>query len=138
MSRMLIGLVIASICMAGPGRAEDGNAGRGEELYQVHCATCHGLEMTGHGPMAGVLLIPPADLTTLETRNSGVFPLFRVIKRIDGRDPLVSHGSPMPVYGDFFEGRDVMLKTDAGQPIATSRPVSDLVAYLRAHQVLAD
>jgi mono/diheme cytochrome c family protein len=135
---MFVGMMIVGFCMAGPSLAEGGNADRGEEIYQDHCATCHGLEMTGQGPMAGVLLIPPADLTTLEARNDGVFPLLRVVKRIDGRDPLVSHGSPMPVYGDFFEGRDVMLKTDAGQPIATSRPVSDLVAYLRAHQVLAD
>jgi hypothetical protein len=40
----------------------------------------------------------------------------------------------MPVYGDFFEGEDVSLKTDAGQPILTSKPVSDLVAYLQTLQ----
>ncbi len=66
--------------------------------------------------------------------NGGEFPLIRVIKRIDGRDPLVSHGSPMPVYGDFFEGQDVSLKTAAGQPILTSRPV----AYLGSLQSQSD
>lgn len=29
----------------------------GAELYQHYCATCHGIDATGHGPMAGVLVI---------------------------------------------------------------------------------
>ncbi len=106
----------------------------GATLYMEYCATCHGIDMDGHGPMAGVMIIKPANLMALSQENGGAFPLVRVIKRIDGRDPLVSHGSPMPVYGHFFEGMDVVLKTDAGQPIMTSKPVSDLVAYLRTVQ----
>ena len=136
MSTFRHSLIAALACAAFPVAAQDAESGA--EIYREHCATCHGIEESGQGPMAGVLLVQPVDLTKLTAGNDGVFPTERVVKRIDGRDPLVSHGSPMPVYGDFFEGRSVMLKTDAGQPIATSRPVSDLVAYLRAHQVLAD
>ncbi|GGA04208.1 hypothetical protein GCM10011326_14680 [Salipiger profundus] len=109
--------------------AQDADIGRG--LYHTHCATCHGLEGRGDGPMSGVLLIKPVNLTELTAANGGTFPLERVVKRIDGRDPLVSHGSPMPVYGDYFEGIfDVPIKTPAGQPVLTSRPVVNLVAYL--------
>jgi hypothetical protein len=54
--------------------------------------------------------------------------------RIDGREPLVSHGSPMPVYGDFFEGDDAAVKAETGQPILTSRAVVDLLAYLEGVQ----
>jgi hypothetical protein len=54
--------------------------------------------------------------------------------RIDGRDPLTSHGSPMPVYGDFFEGWDVAVKSETGQPIMTSLPIVDLLAYLGSVQ----
>ena len=39
---------------------------------------------------------------------------------LDGREPLVSHGSPMPVYGDFFEGDDTAMKTPSGQPLMRS------------------
>lgn len=106
----------------------------GEELYLNNCAACHGIDLDGKGGMAGVMLIKPKDLTVLSQNNDGNFPLFEVIQRIDGRDPLVSHGSPMPVYGDFFEGEDVMIKTDVGQPIATSAPVVALVEYLKAKQ----
>lgn len=53
--------------------------------------------------MAGVLVIQPTNLTELSGQD-GTFPTARVVARIDGRDPLVSHGSPMPVYGPYFEG----------------------------------
>lgn len=123
---------LAVTLMAGAGFAE--NVDEGAALYRTHCATCHGIDMDGNGPMAGVLVIKPDNLLTLSQENGGQFPLVRVIKRIDGRDPLVSHGSPMPVYGDFFEGVDVALKTATGQPIMTSQPVVDLVAYLQSVQ----
>ncbi len=105
----------------------------GAELYQHYCATCHGLDATGHGPMAGVLVIQPTNLKVLADAD-GVFPTARVVSRIDGRDPLVSHGSPMPVYGPFFEGNDTAIKTPAGQPILTSKPIADLVAFLKTLQ----
>ena len=84
--------------------------------------------------MSPVLLIQPSDLTTLVERHDGVFPIERVVMRIDGRDPLVSHGSPMPVYGDFFDGEEIILKTEKGQPVLTSVPVADLLAYLEGLQ----
>jgi mono/diheme cytochrome c family protein len=118
--------------IAGPALAQD--AQKGEELYKVHCATCHGLDATGKGPMAGVLTVQPVDLTALQAGNGGVFPTERVGMRIDGRDPLVSHGSPMPVYGHFFEGEDMAIKAPNGQPILTSAPIVDLLAYLQSLQ----
>lgn len=102
----------------------------GEDLYLQYCATCHGLEATGQGPMAPALVVQPADLTALSRENEGTFPLLRVARRIDGRDPLISHGSAMPIYGEFFEGDDTALKTETGQPMLVGRPIADLVAYL--------
>lgn len=113
--------------------AQDADVGRAH--YHAHCATCHGQEGAGDGPMAGVLLVPPSDLTTLSARYGGTFPTERVVKRIDGREPLVSHGSPMPVFGDYFERRfDVPLTLVTGEKLWTSQPVLDLVAYLRELQ----
>lgn len=110
------------------------NIEEGAALYARHCATCHGLEATGGGPMAPVLVLQPPDLTKLTERNEGTFPVERVVMRIDGRDPLVSHGSPMPVYGDFFDGEEAILKAETGQPVLTSVPVVDLLEYLRSVQ----
>lgn len=133
MKTTLLTAITAAAIIAGAAVADDVSAGR--ETYERFCATCHGLEATGHGPMRPVLLVPPADLTTLIERNGGTFPLARVVKRIDGRDPLVSHGSPMPVYGDFFEtGEAAALKTESGQPVLTSAKVAELVAFLKSLQ----
>lgn len=128
--------LMALIGMSGAAPAQD--ADTGAQLYREHCATCHGIEANGQGPMAGVMVIKPTDLSALARDNKGVFPVDRVVRRIDGRDPLVSHGSPMPVYGHFFEGdgKDVALKAPSGQPILTSRPIADLLAYLQSLQNL--
>lgn len=106
----------------------------GKNLYLIYCATCHGLDADGKGPMGPALVLQPTNLTRLKMENEGVFPLVRVVRRIDGRDPLVSHGSPMPVFGDYFEGRNIALRTPSGQSIMTSTPVADLVAWLETVQ----
>ena len=77
-----------------------------------------------------VLTLRPTDLTRLPSSNGGTFPTIRVVMLIDGRELLVSHGSPMPIYGEFFEGRDVAMKAPNGMPILTSKPVVDLVVWL--------
>ena len=79
-------------------------------------------------------MLQPPNLRNLTIRHGGTFPVLRVVMRIDGRDPLTAHGSPMPVYGDFFEGNDTALKAETGQPIMTSRAIADLVAFLEAVQ----
>lgn len=129
--------LVLSACLlalpAPPAAAQDVEVGA--ELYQFYCASCHGADATGTGPMAPILTLQPSDLTTLTARYDGVFPMQRVIDRIDGQDPLVAHGSPMPVYGPFFQGvQDVAIKAPSGQPVLVSQPIADLVAYLQALQ----
>ena len=128
-------LMTALICiLPQAGFAQDTDAEAGAALYDLHCAVCHGADADGRGPLAPALVLQPPNLRTLTARNDGVFPMIRVVTRIDGRDPLVSHGSPMPVYGEFFEGDDTPLKAETGQPILASRSVADLVAYLQGVQ----
>lgn len=117
-----------------PLAAQAQDAAEGAVIYMQRCATCHGAGGQGDGPMAPVLLVQPKDLTLLSAGNDGEFPLLRVIQRIDGRDPLVSHGSDMPVYGELFEGDDTALKLPSGQPVLTSRTIADLVIFLQAVQ----
>ncbi|MBU3258602.1 c-type cytochrome [Roseovarius sp. PS-C2] len=124
-----------AVALSASTASADGDAATGEALYDRYCAACHGAEATGQGPMRAVLTVQPSDLTALSAGNDGVFPMERVVKRIDGRDPLVAHGSQMPVYGDFFDGDGASLRTESGQPVITSTPVADLVAYLQNLQV---
>lgn len=129
-------LALGLALLGGAALAEDGDALRGAEIYMNSCATCHGAEATGGGPMAAMLILQPPALTTLALANDGVFPVLRVVMRIDGRDPLVAHGSPMPVWGGYFEeaGTPATLRIETGQEITTTQAIADLVAYLEAVQ----
>lgn len=124
-------LLFALLVIQNSAIAQD--AAIGAALYETHCSDCHGFEARGNGPLAPALILQPPSLRNLVQRHDG-FPMARVVARIDGRDPLVSHGSPMPVYGPYFEGDDTALKTDSGQPVLTSRPIADLVAFLKEIQ----
>ena len=130
-AKLIISSVMAALA-ASPALAQD--AVHGKETYLRYCATCHGTDAQGGGPTGAVLTLQPTDLTRLSTANGGTFPTVRVVIRIDGREPLVSHGSPMPIYGEFFEGRDVAMKAPNGMPILTSQPVVDLVVWLESIQ----
>lgn len=126
--KLVLAALTTLIMSPAAGMAQD--VENGTNLYDRHCAVCHGADATGKGPLAPALIIQPPSLTELTQRNDG-FPTVRVVMRIDGSDPLVSHGSPMPVYGPFFDEKDAIIKSESGQPIATSQPIADLVAYLK-------
>ena len=113
---------------AASGMAQD--VENGTNIYDDQCAVCHGADARGNGPLAPALILQPPSLRDLTQRYDG-FPTVRVVMRIDGSDPLVSHGSPMPIYGPFFEEKDAIIKSESGQPIMTSQPIADLVAYLK-------
>ena len=70
---------IALLIWAGAPFAQD--AQMGAERFLTYCATCHGIDATGQGPMAGVLVIKPVDLTKLAANNNGTFPMARVAAR---------------------------------------------------------
>lgn len=126
------GMMLAALLAAGPALAQDAVAGK--ETYLRYCATCHGTDGQGRGPTAAILTLQPTDLTLLRRGAGGEWPVARIVARIDGRDPMVAHGSPMPVWGEFFEGDYAAIKTPGGQPILTSQPIVDLLAYLETLQ----
>jgi len=73
----------------------------GASLFRTYCASCHGKEAKGDGPLADNLRVRPPDLTLLAKRNKGTFDAEKVHRVIDGRDAVKGHGgSDMPVWGD--------------------------------------
>jgi mono/diheme cytochrome c family protein len=81
------------------------NNERGRKLYVQYCASCHGLDGKGHGPVAESLCKPLPDLTRIE-KKGGKFPETRiqlVIAGEVGETELTAHGtSDMPVWGQYF------------------------------------
>jgi mono/diheme cytochrome c family protein len=102
----------------------------GDSLYRTYCASCHGQQGRGDGPVAKFLTVPPANLTQIAKRNNGVFPADKVHQIIDGRQVPRSHGaSQMPVWGDAFS----KATTDSDAAAVTAK-IKALVEYLASQQ----
>jgi mono/diheme cytochrome c family protein len=79
------------------------NVDIGKFEYVGRCATCHGSNGTGDGPLSNLLKKTVPDLTTLSKRNGGVFPFMRVYETIDGRREIEAHGPrDMPIWGNEY------------------------------------
>jgi len=81
----------------------------GRDLFDFYCATCHGRDEKGHGPVAAALKVPPPALTRLARDNGGTFPRHRLETFIDQDSGALvpSHGtSDMPVWRPIFRGLD--------------------------------
>lgn len=123
---------ILSMMLTGPGLAQD--VQRGAELYGAYCAACHGAEATGDGPMAEILAIAPPDLTALSAGAGGEFPLVDVVRTIDGRNVLLSHGGPMPLFGAMLGDESAVVDGPDGTPVITKQSVVDMAAWLASVQ----
>jgi mono/diheme cytochrome c family protein len=108
--------------------------GWGALLYRQYCATCHGLDARGGGPMTAVLTIAAPDLTALSARNGGTFPMLDVVGVIDGRAELLGHGGPMPVFGALLGGESAVLDGPDGTVVETSADIVALAEWLKTIQ----
>lgn len=101
----------------------------GKDLFQAYCASCHGMDAKGQGPVAKALKKPVPDLTTLMKRNKGKFPTADLEQMILGdADSRMAHGSrEMPVWGPVFH------RVEEDQDFALVR-VRRLVEYVRTRQ----
>lgn len=115
-----------------PTSAEELSHYNGEQLYFRYCASCHGEQAEGDGPVGSFFKIAPPDLTRLALRNGGQYPAENVRKVVDGRDVRGAHGSrQMPVWGMEF------YYADSGNPDKQTQVevlIDRLVEYLRTIQ----
>jgi mono/diheme cytochrome c family protein len=102
----------------------------GRDLFEFYCASCHGRDGKGSGPVVPALKVRPPDLTTIARRNRGQFPTERVTAVVTGDAtlPTPAHGSKdMPVWGPIFQA------LDQRKTVYEVR-VSNIVAYLESIQ----
>ena len=75
----------------------------GARIFRNYCASCHGVNGRGDGPVAPALKSKVPLLTTLAQRNHGTFPTERVRGIIAGDENHAAHGSrEMPIWGPVF------------------------------------
>ena len=88
---------------AGSVAQEDAYIEAGKALYHQHCGACHGIQGKGNGPVAPLFDPRPAELTRIAARRDAVFPEAALLRIIDGRDPVIAHGTrDMPIWGRRF------------------------------------
>ncbi len=128
-------LITTQIVGAAPqdARAERATAlalSAGRSTFSQFCAPCHGIDGKGHGPIAPDLLTLPADLTQMNRRNDGAFPLvtFEAVLTRATRPQTPAHRSEhMPIWGPMF------LSIDSSETLARAR-VANLLAYIESIQ----
>jgi hypothetical protein len=127
--------IVASCASAGVAVAFDAvtlDDYSGDELFMRFCASCHGAQARGDGPVSRSLNVAVPDLTTIE-RRYGEFPAGAIRDVIDGRGiDKRAHGTrEMPVWGYEFwveEGADVNAQR------AVRSAIDKLVEHLRSIQ----
>jgi len=114
----------------GPVKAADYLTMSGQQLYMRFCASCHGTEAHGDGPVAHSFSRAIPDLTLIARRHGGEFPRDWVDRTIDGRQKIGAHGAyTMPVWGEDFS----QIGDPNAEP-ATRTIISRLVDYLQTLQ----
>ena len=71
-----------------PVEADEASVARGEELFSIHCAMCHGPNADGTGPVAALLANKPANLTSPVVQSKSDGSIFLTITNgVDGKMP---------------------------------------------------
>ena len=101
----------------------------GKDLFVSYCASCHGMDAKGQGPVAPVLKVAVPDLTSIQKRRGGKFPVGDLEKFILGETAVkAAHGTTeMPVWGPVFK------RVEKDQDLGLVR-VRRLVEYLKTLQ----
>jgi hypothetical protein len=106
----------------------------GVELYERLCASCHGAQAKGDGPVASLIKIGVPDLTRIALRDGGEFPEQDVRRIIDGRFERKAHGPrDMPVWG--WQLYSNASQNDASERARVDAMIGRMVDYLRSVQV---
>ena len=130
---IIVALAVVAVLWPGaPLHAQDFSGYTGAELYGRFCASCHGAQGRGDGPVAATLKVEVPDLTRL-TRAGKPFPAEQVRRIVDGRQVLAAHGARrMPVWGYEFATATAS-EPDAGAAQAAAQ-IDRLVEFLRSLQ----
>jgi mono/diheme cytochrome c family protein len=105
----------------------------GAQLFARFCASCHGAQGRGDGPVAPTLKVEVPDLTRLVKRQGDPFPVEQVRRIVDGREVIAAHGARrMPVWGYEFATATAS-EPEAGAENA-ARVVDRIVDHLKTFQ----
>jgi mono/diheme cytochrome c family protein len=117
----------AMLFVALPAMCADNDVSDGHRYFVQYCASCHGPDGAGGGPVAKSLLLQPANLRKLGDKYGMPLPTHRIAELIDGRDTIRAHGThDMPVWGErLYE----VGQGDKGE-VGIGDVIAKIIAYL--------
>lgn len=102
----------------------------GQAMFKSYCASCHGVNGKGDGPVGASLKTHPSDLTVLSKNNGGKYPSAHVASVLQVGAGTPAHGTAeMPVWGP------VLGKMDRANPEQRALRVRNLSQYVESIQV---
>jgi mono/diheme cytochrome c family protein len=106
-------------------------ASSGKQMYGSYCASCHGVDGRGNGPVAVMLRKQPADLSALSRNNGGRFPSEHVATVLEFGAENMAHGTiEMPVWGPVLGKMDVSVPEQSMRQLR----VNNLTRYIESIQ----
>src|SRR5271166_5933035 len=125
-------IALAAVLFAAQTALAAGNdVADGHRYFVRYCASCHGTEGLGDGPVAKSLATPPANLRMLGDKYGMPLPAHRIAELIDGRETARAHGShAMPVWGEKLYEMGQGERSEYG----IGEVIGKIIAYLNTIQ----
>jgi mono/diheme cytochrome c family protein len=128
---IVAGAIVLGLGMARP-MSWSAESDQGRAHYLRYCGSCHGTEGKGDGTVSRSLKIKPADLTQLQKKYKGAFPLEQVMASIEGKTRIAAHGeSKMPVWGEIFEKEATRQKDPTGASTAKVKLIAEYLSTIQ-------
>lgn len=104
----------------------------GKKEFVSYCASCHGSNGKGEGPIVHFLKRKPPNLTQLSKNNNGHFPFERIWGVFDGTYIFAEHGtSEMPIWGYKF----IRETQEENEPNTVAKAKAlDIILYIQVIQ----
>lgn len=120
---------LALVLFSGLAWAQQTKPDLGKREFENNCASCHGMDGKGNGPMGNLLRVGPPDLTQLAKKNQGVLPMNRMYEVIEGGTVLAHGTRDMPIWGREY-------RIDDAEHLREARGNYDAAALVRARILL--
>jgi mono/diheme cytochrome c family protein len=105
---------------------------QGQQFFMQYCASCHGKDGRGNGPVSPYLKITVPNLTLLKKNNKEIYPMAKVMSAIDGSRVVRAHGDrEMPVWGEIFRKEAEAAKYTELTSLLKTKMIAEYVATLQ-------
>ena len=130
--KTLLVRLLMLLCLALGTRIWAGETDQGQQSYLRYCASCHGRDGRGNGPVTPYLKIKVPNLTLLKKNNQGIYPTAEVMSAIDGSRMVRAHGDrEMPVWGEIFRKEAEAGKYTELTSLLKTKMIAEYVATLQ-------